>query len=219
MAKFQVPRLEQGANKGRRRSTWLRTRLLQVFPREDGIAAIEAAIVLPIMIFFIFASIETYQYFRVLGIMNRAAFSVADAVAMQPKLYEGGSCTLTDHLCTYGVVTTDLMRPLDYAQDGHMALGVYVTETVDNVTNWVSTPVWSKDCTGAGTCTNTNELDGLPASMPPPKLNDSLLVVKIFQKYEPFVISAGFWSSLGGKVDLSTLAYTRTRFDDLKALQ
>lgn len=195
--------------------------MLQVFRREDGIAAVEAALILPIMIFFIFASIEAYQYFRAVGIMNRTAFSVADAVAMQPRLYEGGSCSHPDHVCTYGVVTTDLMQPLDYAQNGHMAIGMYVTEPQGNGTTpaWSTPPVWSQGCTGDGSCSATRILDDLPANMPAPKMSDAVLVVKVFQKYEPFVISAGFWAGLGGKVDLSAVAYTRPRFDDLKALQ
>lgn len=197
----------------------LRARLMQLWRHEGGIAAIETAFVLPIMIFFIFASIETYQYFRVLGIMNRAAFSVADAVAMQPKLYEGAPCNVTDHLCTYGDVMSDLMLPLNYAADGHMAIGVYVAETIDGETSWLSTPAWSKDCSPAGTCTDSSELDALPSGMPAPKQGDSVLVVKVFMTYQPFVISARFWTSLGGTENLSTLAYTRTRFDDLRTLQ
>lgn len=219
MAKLGMPRWLKRKKTAPAGFKPLRTSLMRLWRREDGVAAVEAAFVLPIMIFFIFASIEIYQYFRVTGIMNRSAFSVADAVAMQPKLHENGSCQLTDNLCTYAVVMKDLMQPIDYAKDGHMAIGVYVTETIDNVTNWVNTPVWSKDCTAAGVCSNTAELNVLQAGMPEPKLGDSVLVVKVFQKYEPFIISKGFWSSLGGTVNLSTLAYTRTRFDDLKTLQ
>lgn len=205
---------------GQRRRRSLRAHLRRLLWREDGIAAVESALVLPIMIFFIFASIEAYQYFRVLGIMHRAAFSVADAVAMQPRLHEAGPCQLTDHLCTYGTVMNDLMRPLDYAKDGHMAIGVYATETrEDGMPAWISTPEWSKNCTGGGVCTDTALLNDIPVGMPAPKLNDSVLAVKVFQTYEPFIISAGFWANLGGKVDLSVMAFTRTRFDDLRTLQ
>lgn len=185
---------------------------------ERGVAAIEAALVLPVMIFFIFGTIEIYQYFRVAAILDRAAFSVADGIAMQPKLFEGGPCDATDHLCTYGVVVGDLMRPVDYKNGGRMTIRLFDTETNSGgATSWRSAPVWSRSCISDGGCSSA--ADGtLPAGVPPPAPKDTLVVVQVFQQYAPFVITSKFWSSLGGSTELSTTAFYRPRFEDLKSL-
>lgn len=186
---------------------------------ERGIAAVETAMILPIMIFFIFGTIEIYQYFRVAAILDRAAFSVADGIAMQPKLYDGGPCDATDHLCTYGVIVGDLMRPVDYKTGGHMIIRLFEAEAGSGggPATWRSTPVWGKRCAGDGSCADTTS-STLPTGIPAPALKDTLLVVEVFQNYTPFAVSSKFWATLGGSQELSTIAFYRPRFDDLKTL-
>ncbi|WP_345795714.1 TadE family protein [Castellaniella sp. MT123] len=185
---------------------------------DRGVAAIEAAMILPIMIFFIFGTIEIYQYFRAAAILDRAAFSVADGIAMQTKLVGDGPCNATDHLCTYGVVVGDLMRPVDYKNKGRMTIRLFGTDTdASGVTSWTSGSVWGWTCAGDGNCL-PGAAGSLPSGIPAPAPKDTLLVVQVFQIYEPFLITSRLWSSLGGSTELSTTAFYRPRFEDLKTL-
>ena len=186
--------------------------------RDDrGIAAIEAAIVLPIMVFFLFGTIETYQYFRAAAILDRAVFSIADGVAMQPKLYEGGPCDETDHLCTYGVIMGDLMQPIDYKDGGYLTIRLFEAQTSGSSVTWKNS-TWAKKCEGStGACGDIAAAPP-PDGMPPAQPGDTILVVQGYQTYEPYVISSRFWTGLGGTEVLTATAFYRPRFDDLKTL-
>lgn len=209
------------------KAVFSRIRLLLSFKKfrsaQNGVAGIEAAIILPIMIFFIFATIELYEYYRVKAIMDRAVFSLADGVAMQTELYEGGPCNQPDHICTYGVIAKDLMQPADYANKGSVQISLFEARQTGTSSNpkyeWKAAPNWSKLCNGSGTCTNTNSYPQLNSNDLKANRDDTVVVVQLRQRYEPFVISSKFWENLGGEVNLITTAYYRPRFDDLKNLQ
>lgn len=214
--------------------------LLRRLRRQDrGVAALEAAIVLPFLVFFIFGTIETYQYFRAAAIIDRAVFSVADGVSMQNQLYIGAPCDAPDHVCTYGVLMDQLMQPLDYANTGYMTIRLFVANPSGRCNGtgtagpavWCNTMQdaklgtvgWSLRCVGTSPCATTPALstpaNGVPvAGMPTPQANDTVVVVQVWQPYEPFVISSRFWTSLGGMRTLTATAFYRPRFDDLKQL-
>lgn len=193
---------------------------------DRGVAAIEAAIVLPLMIFFAMGVVELYQYFRTDAIMTRAAFSVADGISMQQDLYDGGPCDLSDHVCTYGALMPDLMRPVDYKHGGSLQIRLIKTQVITTgsgsnkktETVWKTTPEWGKRCDGTGACQDySQEYTG--NEIPAPNKNDTIVIVEVFQDYEPFVISSNYWKSLGGPRILRAASFYRPRFDDLSALQ
>lgn len=185
-----------------------------------GAVGIEAAIVLPIMVFLMFGTIETYQYYRVVAIMDRAAFSIADGIAMQTELHDGPDCTATENICTYGSIARNLMQPLNYDDDGEMVIRLFVaSDAGGSATVWSNNEGWSKRCLGTGTCQNISAIaanDQLPQGMPEPLSTDTVLMVQLQQKYEPFVISSIFWQKMGGVRNLTSTVYYRPRFDDLK---
>lgn len=195
-----------------------RARLRRLIRHQRGVAGIEAALILPIMVFFIMATVELYQYFRVVSILDRATFTVADGISMQAKLYDGGACTAPDHICTYGAIMGKLMAPVDYAQGGRLTLRLYVADGSGGALAWSNALGWSKTCDSAGACADAAASAAIPDGMPTPQANDTIVVVQARQHYEPFVISSKFWTELGGRVDLSTTTFYRPRFDDLKTL-
>jgi hypothetical protein len=147
---------------------------------------------------------------------------VADGIAMQPKLNDRGECTVTTDICTYGLIMSDLMLPVDYKQGGTMDIRLFVSNfksgDQSDPGTWNQTPAWGKHCLGTGACFALSGVATLPAGMPPAVGQDTMLVVQVTQEYEPFVISARFWTGLGGKRELTTVAFYRPRFDDLKTL-
>ena len=193
---------------------------------DQGVAGVEAAIVLPLMVFFVMGVVELYQYFRTDALMTRAAFSVADGVSMQQDLFDGGPCNLSDHVCTYGALMPDLMRPVDYRHGGSLQIRLLKTEEVttgsgqnqQTKTVWKTVPEWGKRCDGSGVCQNFNQAYR-GNEVPAPNRNDTIVIVEVFQTFEPFVISARYWSALGGPTTLRAASFYRPRFDDLNALQ
>lgn len=196
------------------------------FRADHGIAAVEAAIVLPLMVFFAMGVVELYQYFRTDALMTRAAFSVADGVSMQQDLFDGGPCNLSDHVCTYGALMPDLMRPVDYQNGGGLQIRLLKTENIttgsgqnkQTKTVWKTMPEWGKRCDGSGACVNFKQ-EYTGAETPAPNDNDTIVIVEVFQTFEPFVISSRYWQALGGPRTLRAASFYRPRFDDLNALQ
>lgn len=188
---------------------------------DRGVAAIEAALIIPVMIAIIVATVELYQYFRAVSILDRAAFTLVDGVAMQRELYDAGPCDKSDHICTYGAIAQDLMTPLDFSSNGWIIIGVYAaTEPSGGApVSWKSAPEWSRRYAGSGTAGTPPDSQLDPASgFPPANVDDTLVVVEVFYDYVPFAMTSGFWETLGGTRRVYVRAFYRPRFADLRVL-
>lgn len=193
---------------------------------QRGAVSIEAALVIPLMVFIIIGSFELYQYFRAASVLDRAAFTVANGVAMQRGLKDQGRCADTDDVCAYGAIMTDLMTPLNYRAHGRMVISLYVAEDKGKGAAWKNAPQWRRSYAGGsygGAVTSRlTPPDGFPQPMTKPAVAgevDSVVVVETFLDFEPFAISAAFWQALGGKRLLESRAFYRPRFADLSTLQ
>lgn len=186
-----------------------------------GAVAIEAALVIPIMIVLMLAMLEMYQYFRVVSVVDRAAFTVANGLAMQEDLSDGidPTCTSPTDLCTYGKLMPQLLHPLRYSGAGKLQMRLFQNSGLDpNDDDWHY--VWGREC-GASAPDNCTVLtDQLPPSgLPAPAGRDSIIVVNVAQQYTPFLLSSRFWQSLNkGPVTLGSRAVIRPRFGDLLTL-
>src|SRR5690554_1695460 len=103
----------------------LACRLRHLWSADNGIAGIEAALIIPLMVFIIVGTMELYHYFRAAAVLDRAAFTLADGVAMQRELFDGGPCDKSDHICTYGAVAQDLLTPLDFSRNGWVIITAF----------------------------------------------------------------------------------------------
>ncbi|NYT61731.1 pilus assembly protein [Alcaligenaceae bacterium] len=196
--------------------------LYQHFKRcQRGVAGVEAAILLPVMIFLIFGCMEMYQYYRAAALMDRVAFTVANSVSMQQELADKGQCTKTDDICVYGLIAKDLFQPLDYANRGGLVISAYAaTEPAGkDPVSWKNQSEWSKPYHGveAGDLDRTSRLTDKKI-FPPAVVGDTVIVVEVFYDYEPFVISSRFWEALAGTSHMYSRFFFRPRFDDLRNL-
>lgn len=202
---------------------WAQTQFRALWRSDRGVAALEAALIIPLMVFIIVGSVEMYQYFRAAAIVDRAAFTLADGVAMQRELYQGGSCENSDSICTYGAIAQDLMTPLDFSSNGWIIISAYATTppsggTPPSVT-WKGTTEWSEMFSGSGTGESApDSLLSPPEGFPPASIDDTLIVVEVFYEFVPFVLSARYWEILGGQRRLYSRAFYRPRFADLREL-
>ncbi|KAA8999456.1 pilus assembly protein [Affinibrenneria salicis] len=186
-----------------------------------GMVAIEAALVIPLAVFFIIASWELYQYFRTASVVDRTAFMVANSLAMQRDLKDGDSqCTLANAVCTYNAIAADLMTPLDYKSRGGMVISLYEVETDEDGNNpvWKSSPQWQKIYRGGDNSRDLSSRLTPPEGFPDPATNDTVIAVEVVYHYSPFVMGAAFWQALGGEKQVSSRVFYRPRFSALRTL-
>jgi len=197
---------------------------------ERGVVAVEAALIIPLMVFFMIAMLETYHYFRMISIVDRAAFTVANGVAMQKQLLldQEGACTSPNNLCTYARLVPTLLAPLPREHKNPLTIQMLESchsdsdarcQTQDdwNGAGWYQT--WGKQCDDTGQCQEAAPWKGLDAA-PPPSNKDLMIVVTVEQTYVPFSVSASFWSSLRNTpVTLQSHAFYRPRFDSIASLE
>jgi Flp pilus assembly protein TadG len=196
-----------------------------------GAAALEAVIILPLMLFLIIAGVEMYLYIRVIGVMDRVAFSLANSISLQTSMTgDSSSCTSPDHLCTYQTLMPTLAAPLNPA-DISVRFSVFATNAPAGAGSpasaWkaISSPNngWSKIAyQGANAPAPAGKIT--PSSLPASLISgntqtaDTLIAVEVFLKYQPMAISGAVFDLL-----FNTEHYSRTlmrpRYADLCTLE
>lgn len=191
---------------------------------QRGIAGIEAALIIPLMAFIIVGTMELYHYFRAAAILDRAAFTLADGVAMQRELFDGGPCDKSDNICTYGAIAQDLLRPLDYSRNGWIIISAFAATDPGSGSNpppvsWKNSSEWNKRYSGGSTGGSVpNSLLAPSSGFPPANEGDTLIAVEVFYDFIPFAISAAFWETLAGSRRMYSRAFYRPRFAELREL-
>jgi Flp pilus assembly protein TadG len=193
-----------------------------------GVAAIEAVLLLPVMIFIIIGGVEAYSFVRTDSILDRAVYTIASGVSMQHKL-ETGSCNKTDVICTYGAIMEDLTQPLDFTRYGQVTISYYTTEKSGTASLWKGTPQWAyakgivnnADFTCPASAIPTmggyevkDSNTEFPALLQPERdgtTDGRLIVAEISYTYQPYLMSSNFWAALGGNRTLYHRAYFRAR--------
>lgn len=188
----------------------------------DGSVAVEAALLLPLGIFTALGAWELYSYYRALAVVDRAAFLIANSVAMQRELKDLTTCTAANVVCTYNTLAPDLLEPLDYQNNGALVISLFVTEDAtqsDGATEpeWKTTPEWRKLYHGGNASAVSSALTP-PTGFPLAASDDHLVAVEVFYNYTPFAITSGFWQSLGGSKTIVGRAFFRPRFSNLTTL-
>ncbi|TAN27926.1 MAG: hypothetical protein EPN31_09630 [Castellaniella sp.] len=190
-----------------------------------GVAALEAVIVLPLMVFIIIGGVEMYLYTRVMAVMDRVAFTLANSISIQTSLTDDSNCTSPDHICTYGVLVPTLLMPLA-PKNAAVIISVYATNTPFNggpPSAWtnISSPNhgWTKIVyQGASAATPTSQISAatLPTSIISRNLQtaDTVIVVEVFYKYQPFAFSGAFFKLFFNPQQYSR-ALIRPRYADL----
>jgi hypothetical protein len=196
---------------------------------QRGVAALEAVLVLPLMVFIVIGGVEMYLYTRVAAILDRVAFTLANSISIQQDpLVDDTNCTTPGHICTYGTLMPQLMQPLDYANKGAVILSLYATDAPSNgnpPTLWraIASPNrgWTKTYQGASAPTPTSRITN--ANLPTTLIShntqtaDTLIVVEVFYEYKPFAMTGSFFKLLFNTHQYSH-AIIRPRYIDLCTL-
>ena len=199
---------------------------LRCFPgrlwhQSRGAAGLEAALILPLFIFFIVGMVELYQQYRAQGIIDQAAAQIAHSVSQQSKLHENGSCTVADNICVYDNLAEAMFQPLDYTGNGRVVVSVYAAASAGPGSNFVwqlgNASGWTRSYPGSSGLTHANL--GSTAGLPPARGGQSLIVVETLYRSTPFVLSAKFWGLVTGSRTLYSRAVARPLYGDLRQLR
>lgn len=189
-------------------------RPLPPLPRQQrGVAAIEAALVLPLMIFMLVAATELYNYLRTATLLSRTAYTVGQLFADAPQLADSTNCEKADVLCASWTVAKELAQPSQFATQGALHIAIYEADPEDaaqplprgNLTRWLypgDEHVFQEQAPAGPALTPGN-----PDDFPPALAGEALIVVQAAVQYEPVLLSRTQWKALAGSSLLTRTAY------------
>lgn len=200
--------------------TNLMRRLCKIGRNSRGAAGLEAAIVLPLFIFFIIGIVELYQQYRTQGIIDQAAATIAHSVSQQNALYANGSCTVANNVCVYGAIAQQVFSPLDFDGNGRVVVSVYEAEPVSGGPGFVwaldNIRGWTRSYPSAGLShPNVGSMTGFP----PARAGQTLIAVETVYQFTPFVLSGKFWELATGNKTLYSRAVASPMYGDLRILR
>ncbi len=166
-----------------------------------GVVAIEAAIVLPVLLLMMLAALETYSYLRAAALVSRGAFDLAQAVAQHPNWRDQGNCAQADDICALPAVIQDTTRPLDFGRGGALTVAVHAADPgpvsapwpAGDPSSWLVPAEWQFGWSGTSPASLPTS-----ANWPPATVGDTLVRVDVGFYYEPVLVSPALWSGIVG---------------------
>lgn len=200
--------------------TNLMRRLCKIGRNSRGAAGLEAAIVLPLFIFFIIGIVELYQQYRTQGIIDQAAATIAQSVSQQNALYANGPCSVANNVCVYGAIAQQVFSPLDFERNGRVVVSVYVAEPVGGGPGFVWAPINDRGWTRSYPSSGVNHPNvGSTSGFPPARAGQTLIVVETEYQFTPFVLSGKFWGLVTGNKTLYSRVVASPMYGDLRILR
>jgi hypothetical protein len=181
-----------------------------------GLAALEAAIILPVFIMLIVGSIELYQFFRAKSIVERASIEIAQSLSLQHRITMDANCSLSGSVCVYEKVAGAVMQPLDFSHSGRLEIAVYTAkqESDDEPIVWAMEPGWPVSF-------GSRTLDTVPTTIPmdPARPEETVVAVTMAYDLSGLRLTGRLRKALTGSPLLTSRAYVRIRNDALHALE
>ncbi len=151
--------------------------LINIFKTEQGIAAVEFALALPLLITITFGSIEVARYVLIAQKLERVSFTLSDLVTQYEKIS-------TSDLNQIIPSAAEVMLPYDFAADGYAIVSsVSKTGTNPPVINW--------QYKSSGTArTSAIGVSGGNATIPSGFTmadGDSVIITEVFFDYKPIL--------------------------------
>lgn len=191
-------------------SPGLRAHTPRAIAAARGIVAIEAALVLSVLVLLVIAAVETYSYLRAATVISRSAFDLAHAVAQEPTWSDQGSCTQANEVCALTAIGPDLTAPLNFARGGAIAVAVYAADPGPpsnpwpdgEPSSWQLPASWQTQWHG-----NEPATLAVSGTKPPATVGQALVQVDVGFRYVPVLLGTDLWSSIVGSPNLQRRAY------------
>lgn len=179
----------------------------RLWPDTRGVAAVEIAVLMPLLLLMLFGCVELYGYFRASALVTRTAFTLADSLGQQTKVIDNTDASNAASLSAYWSGAITMASPLELSGRGAVIVTVIDDPTGNGKPHlsWQRKSPWSPGALsqlGAGL---------LPAGYPF-KPDDCVVAVEVFYTYKPFASTSVFWNAAPGNLTLYERAYYRLRF-------
>jgi len=164
-------------------------RFLSHFRRaEDGIAYLEFALVLPVLLTLFMGAIEVTRYVLITQKTQKVAMTVADVVAQAQTISTGNLANIVD-------AASQIMQPYTFGNNGYVIISSVTQTGAPTVSN---PPKVSWQYTGGGTMSpapsskigTTGGTATLPNTLP---LNagDNIITAEVYYNYTPMIATNG----------------------------
>ena len=200
------------------------TMLNAILRSDRGVAAIELAIIVPLMLLLMLGFTEIYMYTRAVSAVEHAAFTLADSVSQMPEIINDNSTSNANNLGALWNAAALLAAPNDLTGQG----GVIITSICDRTTSpcspsqpppmtqsliagtpgiyWQARAPWTQ----SGMTSLETAASLLPSSWPF-RNGDAAIVVEVFYRYNPFTMTSALWANAPGTQTVYERVYIRTR--------
>ncbi|MGA7815884.1 TadE/TadG family type IV pilus assembly protein [Caballeronia sp.] len=194
--------------------------------RDDGVAGIELAVILPVVLLCLLGFTEAYLYIRAAAAVERTAFTLADTLGQKSSVIDIDTTASANNIGAYWNAGDLIAEPLDMDHVGE----IIITSVCDTNSNNCATPgavgtpgvagtpkiLWQRQSPADGT-QNPNLKSELGAGITPSgwpfHSGDSMLAVEVFYTFNPFTMTSNFWPGAPGTQVIYEVAYTRPRWD------
>jgi len=190
---------------------------------DRGSAAIELAIIIPMMVLLMLGTIELYLYVRAVSEVEHTAFTIADILGQSTQVIDDNT---TSNAANLGTIWNDavlLAAPLNLQSSGSVIVTVIcdattapcgkVAATAYSMVAGTPQTYWQRAAPWNNTkVLTTNETMGnlLPSSWPF-RNGDSAIVVEVAYTYNPFPMTQSLWPHTPGTTTIYKRVYVRPR--------
>jgi Flp pilus assembly protein TadG len=193
---------------------------------DAGVAGIEIAILMPVILLIFLGFTEVYLYLRTVAAAERVAFTLADTLGQKATVKDIATDASADNIGAYWQAASIVGEPLDMRNLGE----VIVTSVCDSDSDNCTTPsaigtagrpgapklLWQRrsPVTGAQS-PNQNSLlaTGLAPTGWPFYSGDAMLTVEVFYRFNPFTMTSAVWAGAPGTQIIYEVAYARPRWN------
>lgn len=156
-------------------------RLLRFIRAQEAVAAVEFAIVLPVLTTLLLGAVEVTRFIIVTQKTEKAAMTISDLVAQTEEV-------TIPNLNVLVLAVSEVMQPFDFNSGGYV-----IITSVSRVGSAGATVNWQY--TGGGTWTHASQIGstGLPATLPSGFTldpNEGIIVAEVYYNYRPMILNS-----------------------------
>lgn len=185
-----------------------------------GTAALELALLMPVLLIILVGFYETYVFVRSVSVMERVAFSTADLIARRNLVCRSTSTSDPNSINTYLVTAAPISaEPLDLKDNGEIIVSgvTYNSATGSARVAWQMVSPYT--LTGVTSHVGSVGEDAtLAGGIVPSAGGDTVITAEVFYYFDWFPMLRNFVPAMPGAMTLNRIAYFRGRVASLAVL-